>query len=44
MTRTAVKIGPADHGRRMSLADIEQAEAKEGRLYELAGGRLYQIG
>jgi Uma2 family endonuclease len=35
MTTTAIKIGPADHGRRMSLADFEHAEVQEGRLYEL---------
>lgn len=32
------KVGPADHGRRMSLADFEDAEAKEGYRYELARG------
>ena len=29
---------PADHGRRMSLEDFEQAKVQEGYLYELAGG------
>jgi Uma2 family endonuclease len=38
MTTTAIKIGPADHGRRMSLADFEHAEVEEGHLYELGRG------
>ncbi len=38
MPTTAVKISPADHGRRMSLADFEHAEVQEGRLYELGRG------
>jgi Uma2 family endonuclease len=38
MTTQTIKIGPADHGRRMSLADFEHAEAQEGRLYELGRG------
>jgi Uma2 family endonuclease len=36
--KTAIKVGPQDHGRRMSLADFEFAEVKEGHLYELARG------
>src|ERR1700730_11349987 len=38
MTKTIVKIGPADHGRRMSLDDFDKAEAQEGHLYELSRG------
>jgi Uma2 family endonuclease len=38
MTAQTIKIGPADHGRRMSLADFEYAEVQEGRLYELGRG------
>lgn len=38
MTTQAIKIGPADHGRRMSLADFEHAEVQEGHLYELGRG------
>jgi Uma2 family endonuclease len=38
MTTQTIKIGPADHGRRMSLADFEHAEVQEGRLYELGRG------
>jgi len=36
--KTVIKIGPADHGRRMSLKDFDHAEVKEGRLYELGRG------
>jgi Uma2 family endonuclease len=35
MLKAAIKIGPADHGRRMSLAEFEHAEVQEGYLYEL---------
>jgi Uma2 family endonuclease len=35
-----VKIGPADHGRRMSLADFEFAEVQEGHVYELGRGAI----
>jgi hypothetical protein len=38
MGKTLVKIGPADHGRRMSLVDFEHAEVQEGYLYELSRG------
>jgi Uma2 family endonuclease len=38
MGTTAIKLTPADHGRRMSLADFEHAEVQEGRLYELGRG------
>jgi hypothetical protein len=38
MSKTATKIGPADHGRRMSLEEYEQAEEQEGYLYELSRG------
>jgi Uma2 family endonuclease len=39
-TRTAPKlrIGPADHGRRMSLDEFIKADFQEGWLYELARG------
>jgi Uma2 family endonuclease len=39
-TRSSRKlhIGPADHGRRMSLAEFIKAEWQEGWLYELARG------
>jgi Uma2 family endonuclease len=35
---TAIKISPADHGRRMSLADFDHAEVQEGHRYELGRG------
>lgn len=38
MSETAIKIGPQDHGRRMSLAEFDRAEGQEGRLYELGRG------
>lgn len=38
MTKTAVVVGPEDHGRRMSLAEFDKAEAREGYLYELGRG------
>lgn len=38
MPKTAIKIGPQDHGRRMSLADFDHAEVQEGYLYELSRG------
>lgn len=37
MPKTALKLTPADHGRRMSLADFEHADG-DGRLYELSRG------
>lgn len=38
MSRIAIKIGPADHGRRMSLDDFDKAEAVDGYNYELSRG------
>ncbi len=38
MSTTAIKVGPQDHGRRMSLAEFEHAEVEAGRLYELGRG------
>src|SRR5262245_45205261 len=38
MQKTAVKIGPQDHGRRMSLEEFEHAETQEGYVYELGRG------
>jgi len=38
MGKTQIRIGPADHGRRMSLSDFDLAEGDEGHLYELSGG------
>jgi Uma2 family endonuclease len=38
MPKTAIKIGPNDHGRRMSLDDFDLAEAEAGYRYELSRG------
>jgi Uma2 family endonuclease len=38
MLKTAIKIGPADHGRKMSLAEFDHAEVQGGCLYELSRG------
>src|SRR5205823_5441464 len=38
MLKSAIKVGPADHGRRMSLAEFDHAEVQEGYLYELGRG------
>ncbi len=38
MGKTLIKIGPADHGRPMSLAEFEHAKVEEGYLYELGRG------
>jgi Uma2 family endonuclease len=38
MPKTAIIIGPQDQGRRISLAEFDQAEGKEGYLYELHRG------
>ena len=38
MSRAIVKVGPADHGKRMSLDDFDKAEVQEGYLYELSRG------
>ena len=36
MSKTIARIGPADHGRRMSLEDFNEAEGQEGRIFELS--------
>jgi len=38
MNKTIAKVGPADHGRRMSLQEFEHAEVEEGYHYELSRG------
>jgi Uma2 family endonuclease len=40
MGKTAIRIGPADNGRRMSLEDFDLAEVQEGHLYELSRGTV----
>ena len=37
---TAIRIGPADHGREMTFEEFEDAEETPGYLYELARGVL----
>jgi Uma2 family endonuclease len=39
--KTIVKIGPADHGRPMTLEEFQVASTTEGHQYELIDGRLY---
>ena len=38
MPKTVIKIGPADHGRRMTLQEFGPAEVQEGSNYELGRG------
>jgi Uma2 family endonuclease len=38
---TVLKLGPADHGRPMSLDEFLAGDYQEGHKYELIGGRLY---
>jgi Uma2 family endonuclease len=38
MAQTVTKIGPADHGRCMTLDEFDRAEAQEGYIYELSRG------
>ena len=40
MPKTVARIGPGDHGRRMSLDDFESAEGADGFLYELGRGAV----
>lgn len=37
---TVLKLGPADHGRRLSRDEYESADYREGFKYELIDGRL----
>ena len=38
---TLLKIGPADHGRPLTLEEFLTASSQEGYHYELIGGKLY---
>ncbi len=38
---TVLKIGPADHGRPMTLDEFEAGDYQEGCQYELIDGKLY---
>ena len=37
---TSLRIGPADHGRMMTLEEFLEAEEAEGYCFELARGSL----
>jgi Uma2 family endonuclease len=39
-TVNAIRIGPADHGRKMTLEEFMEADVEEGYRYELARGVL----
>src|SRR5437764_15144463 len=43
MATLRIQIGPADHGRRMTLDEFREAEGQPGYLYELARGVLEVI-
>lgn len=38
MTRVVTRVGPADHGRAMTLEEFDLAEGQEGYRYELSRG------
>ena len=40
MASLTLRIGPADHGRRMTLEEFREAEEEEGYRYELGRGVL----
>ena len=40
MATTRIQIGPADHGRQMTLDEFREAEEEPGYRYELARGVL----
>src|SRR5436853_7078449 len=40
-TAAVLKLGPADHGRPMTLEEFQTASAVEGYQYELIDGKLY---
>ncbi|HJZ57590.1 MAG TPA: Uma2 family endonuclease [Gemmataceae bacterium] len=41
MSIAQLKLGPADHGRELSLDDYESADYEPGFKYEIIDGRLY---
>jgi Uma2 family endonuclease len=43
MSTTVIKIGPLDQGRRMTLADFDEAEGQEGYRYELSQGVIQVV-
>ena len=40
MATVGLRLGPADHGRRMTLEEFREADSEEGYRYELARGVL----
>src|SRR5262249_22420413 len=40
MLKAAIKVGPADQGRPMGLADFDHAKVQDGYLYELGRGTI----
>ena len=44
ITKRKTKIGPGDHGRKMSLKDFEFVETEEGYHYELSRGFITVLG
>ena len=40
MATTTIRIGPADHGRTMTLEEFREADEEPGYRYELARGVL----
>ena len=41
MSTVQSKLGPADHGRAMTLDEFDDADYEPGYKYELIDGRLY---
>jgi len=41
MSTTQLKLGPNDHGHRLTLEEFEDAEFDSGHKYEIIDGRLY---
>lgn len=41
MAGVQLKLGPTDHGRKLSLDDFDEAEFEPGARYEIIDGRVY---
>jgi len=39
--KTALRLSPADHGTRLPIEELDEAEQREGYKYEIIHGRLY---
>jgi Uma2 family endonuclease len=44
MSKTITKVGPADHGRRMSLGEFEHAEVEQGYHYNQKPEEYLRLG